>query len=55
MFYDEFVSGKIDEQKMRRIGFKWSEQLVERILLEIGGTVYTSTKKLYVIYNNKLK
>ncbi len=27
---------------MRKIGFKWSKQLVERTLLEIGGTILAS-------------
>lgn len=41
-YIDELVSGKLDSKAMRRIGFPWSEQLIERTLTAAGGTVLTA-------------
>lgn len=38
-YYYSFVDGTISAPAMRRIGFEWSSQLVERTRLECGGTV----------------
>lgn len=38
-YYNQFCEGTLDEDKMRRIGFKWSEGLVKRTKLECAGTV----------------
>ncbi|MEZ8086456.1 histone deacetylase [Vibrio sp. 1S139] len=37
-YVDLLVSGKLPAAKMRRIGFPWSEQLIERTLYSSGGT-----------------
>ena len=36
-----FLGGTLDEAAQRRSGFRWSEALVERTLLEVGGTLAT--------------
>jgi acetoin utilization deacetylase AcuC-like enzyme len=35
---DQFTAGRLDDGAMRRIGFPWSEQLVERSYRAVGGT-----------------
>lgn len=37
-YVDLLTSGKLAAPKMRRIGFPWSEQLIERTLCSAGGT-----------------
>ncbi|MDM7859713.1 histone deacetylase [Alteromonas sp. ASW11-36] len=46
------TSGMLDPKAMRRIGFPWSEQLVERTLTAAGGTVLTA--KLALEYGKAL-
>lgn len=36
------ISGALDIKAMRRIGFPWSEQLIQRSLTAVGGTVLTA-------------
>ncbi|TLU61870.1 histone deacetylase [Thalassotalea litorea] len=36
------VSNKLDHKAMRRIGFPWSEQLIERTFTAVGGTLLTA-------------
>lgn len=38
-YYTDFCDGLLAPQVMRRIGFEWSPQLVERTRVECGGTV----------------
>jgi acetoin utilization deacetylase AcuC-like enzyme len=38
-YVERFLSGTLDAQVMRRIGFPWSEQLVRRTLASVGGTL----------------
>jgi acetoin utilization deacetylase AcuC-like enzyme len=38
-YTDNLVSGLLPAAKMRRIGFPWSEKLIERTLTSTGGTV----------------
>lgn len=37
-YVDQFTAGRLDDGAMRRIGFPWSEQLVERSYRAVGGT-----------------
>lgn len=46
VYIDQLCSGELDPKAMRRIGFPWSKQLVERTLTAAGGTVLTSTLAL---------
>ena len=41
-YIDLLVQGSMPAAKMRRIGFPWSEQLIERTLLSGGGTCLTA-------------
>lgn len=41
-YIKELVSGGLDPKAMRRIGFPWSKQLVERTLTAAAGTVLTA-------------
>ena len=41
-YINELVSGDLDPKAMRRIGFPWSEQLIERTLTAAAGTVLTA-------------
>ncbi len=45
-YIKQLCSGELDPKAMRRIGFPWSKQLVERTLTAAGGTVLTSTLAL---------
>lgn len=38
-YVDRFINGALDPAAMRKIGFPWSEQLVERTLTAVAGTV----------------
>lgn len=38
-YVDDFVAGRLDREAMRRIGFPWSPELVERSLRSCGGTL----------------
>jgi acetoin utilization deacetylase AcuC-like enzyme len=38
-YVDQFLSGTLPAQTMRRIGFPWSEGLVRRTLASVGGTL----------------
>ena len=40
-YVDDFISGTIDSKALRRIGFPWSENLVERTLYSVAGTTLT--------------
>ncbi len=41
-YVEELVSGALAAAKMRRIGFPWSESLIERTLTSAGGTCLTA-------------
>lgn len=41
-----FCTGSLSDKEMRRIGFPWSEQLVERTRTAVGGTILTSSLAL---------
>uniref|UniRef100_A0A0G4G7L2 Histone deacetylase domain-containing protein n=1 Tax=Chromera velia CCMP2878 TaxID=1169474 RepID=A0A0G4G7L2_9ALVE len=41
-YFSDFVSGSLDEKRMRRIGLPWSPQLVRRTLVEAAGTVLSA-------------
>jgi acetoin utilization deacetylase AcuC-like enzyme len=41
-YVSQLVNGELDPKAMRRIGFEWSAQLVERTLTAAGGTVLTA-------------
>ncbi|PNH97153.1 histone deacetylase family protein [Vibrio diazotrophicus] len=41
-YVDELCSGSLPAAKMRRIGFPWSEALIERTLTSAGGTCLTA-------------
>lgn len=41
-YISELTSGAIEAKKMRRIGFPWSETLIQRSLQSTGGTIRTA-------------
>lgn len=41
-YINALIAGELPDKAMRRIGFPWSEQLVERTLTASGGTVLTA-------------
>ncbi len=41
-YVDALVRGELPAAKMRRIGFPWSERLIERTLMSAGGTCLTA-------------
>lgn len=41
-YVQSLVVGTLDKQAMRRIGFPWSEQLIQRSLTAVGGTCLTA-------------
>lgn len=43
-YTDDLVLGTLPAAKMRRIGFPWSERLIERTLTSTGGTMLTVEK-----------
>lgn len=45
-YVDALISGQLDYQAMRRIGFPWSEQLIIRSLTAVGGTILTAKQAL---------
>lgn len=38
-YVEQLVANKLDTKAMRRIGFPWSEQLIQRTLTAVGGTI----------------
>ena len=42
----QFLDGTLDPRMMRRIGFPWSEALVERTLASVGGTLAAAAQAL---------
>ncbi len=40
-YIDQLTTNQLDPKAMRRIGFPWSEQLIQRTLTAVGGTVRT--------------
>ncbi len=45
-YVDAFVAGRLDKLQMQRIGFPWSQELVERTLRSTGGTIAASRQAL---------
>lgn len=45
-YVNALVTGALDRQAMRRIGFPWSEQLIRRSLTAVGGTIATAEQAL---------
>ncbi len=45
-YVSRFINGEIDREAMRRIGFPWSEQLVERTLTAVAGTILAGVLSL---------
>ncbi|WP_137166365.1 histone deacetylase family protein [Salinimonas lutimaris] len=41
-YVDQLTAGTLDAKAMRRIGFPWSEQLIQRTLTAVGGTCLTA-------------
>lgn len=41
-YVDEFISGRITPKAMKRIGFDWSQQFVNRTLTAVNGTLETA-------------
>lgn len=42
LYIDEFTSGQLCAKKMKRIGFDWSQQFVNRTLTAVNGTLTTA-------------
>ena len=45
-YVDAFMGGKLSAQAIRRIGFPWSEALVQRTLAAVGGTLCATVEAL---------
>jgi acetoin utilization deacetylase AcuC-like enzyme len=45
-YVDAFLTGNLDAAAMRRIGFIWSPQLVDRTLASVGGTLLATAAAL---------
>ena len=45
-YIDAFLTGTLDRAMMRRIGFLWSPQLVDRTLASVGGTLLATEAAL---------
>lgn len=45
-YVQQFIGGTLPEQKMKRIGFPWSEHLVKRIFATMGGAMAASREAL---------
>ena len=45
-YVQALCNGKLDPKAMRRIGFPWSEQLIQRSLTSLGGTLQTAEHAL---------
>jgi len=41
-YVQQLVDGNLEKKAMRRIGFPWSAQLIQRSLIAVGGTVLTA-------------
>jgi len=41
-YIHQLINNQLDPKAMRRIGFPWSQQLVERTLTAVGGTIMTT-------------
>lgn len=41
-YINQLINNQLDPKAMRRIGFPWSQQLIERTLTAVGGTIMTS-------------
>ncbi|MFT5839493.1 MAG: acetoin utilization deacetylase AcuC-like enzyme [Cellvibrionaceae bacterium] len=41
-YVQQLLDGTLDVKAMRRIGFPWSEQLIQRSLTAVGGTILTA-------------
>lgn len=41
-YVQQLVQGRLDPKAMRRIGFAWSAQLIQRSLTAVGGTILTA-------------
>ena len=41
-YIHKLINNQLDPKAMRRIGFPWSQQLIERTLTAVGGTIMTS-------------
>lgn len=41
-YVEQLTTGTLDKKAMRRIGFPWSEQLIERTRTAVGGTIQTA-------------
>ena len=41
-YVQQLTSGTLDKKAMRRIGFPWSDQLIERTLTAVAGTCLTA-------------
>ncbi len=50
----DFVQGSLAPAAMRRIGFPWSEQLVQRTLASVGGTLAATREALAVGFSGTL-
>lgn len=42
LYVQQLVDGSLDVKAMRRIGFPWSAQLIQRSLTAVGGTILTA-------------
>ncbi|MBV8477910.1 MAG: histone deacetylase, partial [Acidobacteria bacterium] len=45
-YVDAFLTGTLEPGAMRRIGFPWSRQLVDRTLASVGGTLLATEAAL---------
>jgi acetoin utilization deacetylase AcuC-like enzyme len=45
-YLERFLKGQLDRRQMRRIGFPWSEALVQRTLHSVGATIQASQAAL---------
>lgn len=46
VYVDEFLNGTLDKNAIRRIGFPWSPQLVQRTLASVGATLAATESAL---------
>ncbi len=53
-YVSSFVSGALGPAAMRRIGFPWSESLVQRTLASVGGTVQAAADALQYGFGGNL-
>src|SRR5438477_11620326 len=49
-----FMEGALDARVMRRIGFPWSEELVQRTLASVGGTLAATADALATGFGGNL-